>query len=144
MSPEIRRHRGDDELAAAIELRKRVFCQEQGVSEEEELDGRDADALHYVALVDGRVVGTCRVLSDGGSARLGRLAVQRDHRRRGIADALLAAAETDARAAGRPALVLSAQVSALPLYERAGYAARGERYLEAGIEHVVMEKRLAV
>ncbi len=39
--------------------------------------------------------------------------------------------------------MLGAQVSAVPLYERAGYATRGDVFLDAGIEHVWMEKRRA-
>ncbi|MEA2393256.1 MAG: hypothetical protein QOJ82_1147, partial [Solirubrobacteraceae bacterium] len=40
-------------------------------------------------------------------------------------------------------IVLAAQVGARGLYERAGYEARGDVFLDAGIEHVTMAKALA-
>ena len=67
----------------------------------------------------------------------------REARRRGIGAALLAAGEAEARAAGAERIVLNAQTQALGLYTAAGYEAQGEPFMEAGIEHVRMERRLA-
>ena len=139
----VRRVRDEEELRAALALRTEVFVLEQGVPVGEELDGRDDEALHLVAVTDGRVVGTCRLLGYGEDMKLGRMAVARDQRGRGIARRLLAAAEDEARAAGARRIVLDAQIGAQSLYARAGYVARGERFLDAGIEHVRMEKVLA-
>ena len=71
------------ELRAALALRYEVFCTEQGVSEAEEIDGRDGEALHLVAVRGGRVIGTCRVLVEDGVGKLGRMAVERGARRGG-------------------------------------------------------------
>ena len=76
------------ELREALGLRDRVFCGEQGVSADAERDGRDGDALHLVAVENGRVVGTCRLVFAPNSAFLGRLAVEPDRRRRGTGAAL--------------------------------------------------------
>ena len=65
-----------------------------------------------------------------------------DARRRGIASKLLDRAEAEARAAGARRLVLHAQTYARALYETAGYRARGKLFIEAGIEHVAMERVL--
>lgn len=140
---EIRRIAGDEELAAALALRERVFCGEQGVTLEGDRDGLDDQAIQLVALDGYDVVGTCRVLVDGELARFGRLCVAPEARRRGLAAALLAEAERQARAARAARMRLHAQSSALGLYERAGYVAAGEPFDEEGIEHLVMEKRLA-
>jgi predicted GNAT family N-acyltransferase len=75
--------------------------------------------------------------------RLGRLVVAAAHRRRGIASALLAEAGQVARAEGATTIVLHAQTYACPLYAAAGYRSRGEPFMEAGIEHVAMERELA-
>jgi predicted GNAT family N-acyltransferase len=79
----------------------------------------------------------------GDTVRLGRMAVARAARRRGVAAALLAEADARAGALGARRLALGAQLGAIGLYERAGYRACGERFLDAGIEHVMMEKHLA-
>jgi predicted GNAT family N-acyltransferase len=140
---EVRPARGPDEVEAALALRYRVFCEEQGVTLAADQDGRDPEALHLVAFADGRLAGTCRLLFDGDTARLGRMAVERDARGRGIGAAILAAAERDARAAGAGRIRLHAQTAARSLYERAGYVTRGEEFVEEGIPHLTMEKPLA-
>ena len=70
---EVREARTELELAAALELRESVFCEEQGVSFEADQDGRDSEATHIVAVDHGVVIGTCRLLFRGHVARLGRL-----------------------------------------------------------------------
>ncbi len=142
VSYDIRRVEGTEEMEAALALRYEVFCVEQGVPRREEQDGRDHEALHLAAISDGHMLGTCRVLIVGTTAQFSRLAVVRSARRHGIATALLAAADDEARAAGTRRLVLHAQTYARSLYELAGYHARGREFTEAGIEHVAMEKQL--
>jgi predicted GNAT family N-acyltransferase len=140
---EVRPARGKDEVRAALDLRRAVFVEEQGVPLAEEQDAHDAAALHLVAVLDGRVVGTCRLVPAGDTVKLGRMAVARGARGRGIAARLPAEADTRALELGARRVALGAQLTALRVYERAGYVARGERFLDAGIEHVMMEKRLA-
>jgi predicted GNAT family N-acyltransferase len=140
---EVRAARDDEELGAALALRHAVFVVEQRVPVADELDGRDDGALHLVAVEDGTVVATCRLLADGATVKLSRMAVAASARRRGIASALLQEAERRVREQGAQRLALSAQTDALGLYERAGYDAYGRRFMDAGIEHLMMEKRLA-
>jgi predicted GNAT family N-acyltransferase len=71
------------------------------------------------------------------------MAVEPAARGRGVGAALLAGAEREARAAGAHRIALHAQAHARELYARAGFAERGEAFEEAGIEHVLMERRLA-
>jgi predicted GNAT family N-acyltransferase len=140
---EIRRVRGDAEMAAALDVRHRVFCVEQGVPKREEIDGRDGEAIHLVAVEDGRVLGTCRLLFVDRTVQFSRLAVDPSARRRGIATRLLQAADAEALAAGARRIVLHAQTYARDLYLADGYEPRGHVFVEAGIEHIAMEKRLA-
>jgi predicted GNAT family N-acyltransferase len=139
---EVRRVRGEREMAAALQLRHDVFCIEQGVPEREELDGRDRDGIHLVAVANGQLLGTCRVLMVGATAQLSRLAVRVSARRRGIATALLELADSEARSEGGARIVLHAQTYARALYDNAGYRPRGRVFREAGIEHVAMDKAL--
>ena len=138
----VRPTRDDREVAAALALREEVFCGEQGVSLAEERDGLDEEAVHLVVLDDGNVVATCRLLVEGTAVRLGRMAVARSRRGLGLARLLLTEADARARALGAERIVLAAQLSAQPLYERAGYATYGDVFLDAGIEHVMMAKAL--
>jgi len=140
----VRRAQGPREIADAIALRSAVFVEEQGVPVEEDLDGRDDEALHLVA-VDGAgtVVGTCRLLVDGPTLKLGRMAVAVPSRRQGIGLRLLDLADDEAASTGAERIVLGAQVSAVRLYEQAGYSTRSGVFLDAGIEHVWMEKQRA-
>lgn len=142
MSIEIRRVAGPREMAAALDLRDRVFCVEQGVPKREEIDGRDDDALHLVALRDGQVVGTCRLLFVDRTVQFSRLAVDPVARRAGIASLLLDESDREALAAGARRIVLHAQTYARGLYLAAGYEERGRVFVEADIEHVAMERRL--
>jgi predicted GNAT family N-acyltransferase len=140
---EVREARTESELKAALELRGRVFCEEQGVSFEADQDGRDSEATHIVAVDDGEVIGTCRLLFRGHVARLGRLAVQQDRRGENVAAEILREADRIAAQVGAESIALHAQTYAQALYERAGYEEYGPTFVEEGIEHVAMEKRLA-
>jgi predicted GNAT family N-acyltransferase len=120
-----------------------VFCGEQGVSPAADRDGRDSEATHIVAVEEGRVLGTCRLLFRGTTARLGRLAVEPHARGRGLGAAILAEASRVARVAAADRISLHAQTYAKELYTRDGYAEAGEPFEEEGIEHVAMEKQLA-
>jgi predicted GNAT family N-acyltransferase len=131
------------EVDDALELRRRVYVDEQGVTLEADRDGLDPDAVHLVAIEDGRVVGTCRLVFEGGLARLGRMAVEGEVRGRGLGTAILAAAEREARAAGATRIRLHSQTAARSLYERGGFEVRGEEFMEEGIPHVTMEKAIA-
>jgi predicted GNAT family N-acyltransferase len=145
VSLQVRRLRDEEELAAALALRERVFCGEQGVMVAADRDGLDGEAVHVVAVDEGgTVVGTCRLLIEpGASARFGRLCVAAAARGRGVGGALLDEAEREARVGGARRIGMHAQTSALGLYRRAGYAPYGEPFDEEGIEHVGMEKMLA-
>jgi predicted GNAT family N-acyltransferase len=138
----VRRVGDDAERAAALALREAVFCGEQGVPHDQEVDGRDGEGLHLVALRDDAVVATCRLLFAARTTQFSRLAVAPDDRRRGAATALLAEAERESRAAGMQRMVLHAQTYTEALYRRDGWQARGTPFWEAGIEHIAMEKEL--
>lgn len=128
-----------DELPALLALRHEVFVLGQDVPEELEHDPADPGYDHAIALVDGEVVGTGRLLPDG---TIGRMAVAESARGRGIGAAVLAVLEQRARDLGLAQVDLHAQVHAVGFYDKAGYAAYGPVYLEAGIEHQSMRKAL--
>ncbi len=131
------------ELEGAIAVRFRVFVAEQSISPEEELDEADATATHAVALHQGRVVGTGRLVrQDGASAQIGRMAVDQSWRRRGIGGQILRFLEDEARFQGMSSCVLHAQEYVKGFYAAHGYLERGELFLEAGIPHIEMRKEI--
>ncbi|MCE2404951.1 MAG: GNAT family N-acetyltransferase [Dehalococcoidia bacterium] len=150
------------ELEAALDLRTRVFVREQGVPIEEEADEHDASATHVIALTGGRVVGTGRAVfptqlpprpTDGeardtgvqttpGQVRIGRMAVEQAWRRCGVGSRVLEALEAEARRVGMEEAVLAAQTNATGFYASHGYREEGAVFPDAGIDHILMRKRL--
>jgi predicted GNAT family N-acyltransferase len=134
----------DEDVQAAFALREDVFHGEQNVPLHEELDELDRDAQHLVALdPDGRLIGTLRLLSFGEEAKIGRVVVAADLRRRGIASQMLQIALARAREQGFTRVRLAAQIVAVALYEQAGFAVESEPFEEAGILHVWMGLQLS-
>jgi predicted esterase YcpF (UPF0227 family)/predicted GNAT family N-acyltransferase len=125
----------------ANRIRTQVFVEEQHVPPELELDALDAQCLHALALdADGQAVGTGRLLPDG---HVGRMAVLRSWRGRGVGSRLLAALVEAARAHGHAEVVLAAQCHAQAFYACHGFVAEGETFMDAGIPHVLMRRALA-
>lgn len=138
---EVRRMKSG-EIDGILALRKAVFCDEQGVSIDLERDGRDGEAVHIVAVDDGEVVGTCRLLADGDVWRLGRMAVRHDLRGTGLGAAVLEVAHREVQACGGREVRLAAQVPVKEFYARYGYVERGDVFVEADIEHVSMTRSM--
>lgn len=128
-----------DDLETCLKLRHDVFTLEQHVSTEEEVDGKDAEAIHFLATQEGVPVGTARVLVVDGKAKIGRVCVMKSARGTGQGKALVRAAVDWARDAGLRSAVLGAQLSALEFYEAMGFSAYGDVFDDAGIDHRMME-----
>jgi predicted GNAT family N-acyltransferase len=123
----------------ATPIRIAVFVEEQGVPAEIEMDDMDGECVHAIALEEGRAVGTARLLPDG---HIGRMAVLKEWRSRGIGSLLLHSLVQKARERGDRQVVLSAQVHAVPFYRAHGFRAEGPVYEEAGIPHQGMRRAL--
>jgi predicted GNAT family N-acyltransferase len=123
-------------------VRHEVFVKGQGVPAELDADGLDPQCIHFVARIDGRVVGTARLRDVAGAAKAERVAVLEPERGLGTGRALMLGLESEARARGYTLLVLSAQETVTAFYERLGYRVESERFFEAGIPHRKMSKTL--
>lgn len=141
---EIRRLPGEATLVDAHRVRRIVFMDEQGVSEAEEMDGRDREADHVVAYApDDEPVGTARYRApDPGVAKIERVAVCAPHRGNGVGKRLVREIEACAREDGCTTALLHAQTSVEAFYEDLGYRTISDEFLEADIPHVKMEKEL--
>jgi predicted GNAT family N-acyltransferase len=134
------------EMDAIFSVRMRVFVEEQAVPAEEELDAYDLTAAHFIAetaAVEPEAVGTARLIDKGqGTAKIGRVAVLANHRKRNVGLELMRHIEQYAAEAGFSELVLEAQCHAIPFYEKLGYAAEGPVFLDANIEHRLMRRSI--
>lgn len=132
------------DIAACHDLRRRVFIEEQGISEADEMDDLDDQATHLLALQDGRPVGTARLLQKGRTGKIGRVCVLPVARGTGLGAALIRAGiDHFAADPGFDEVYLSAQVPVLGFYERLGFVAHGPEYDDAGIPHRDMTLPLA-
>jgi predicted GNAT family N-acyltransferase len=132
---QIRRVVSEKELKRAFSIRLRVFVREQGVPEEIELDEDDQKAIHLLAVVNGNSVGTARMVIKMGRAKIGRMAVLKSYRGKGIGKALLGRAIELARGGGAKSIYLHAQVPVVGFYETTGFSPAGRVFMEAGIPH---------
>jgi predicted GNAT family N-acyltransferase len=135
----------DAERQDAFAVRRAVFVDEQGVDEElewDEYDEPDADATHFVAYDDGDVVGAARLRgAEPGVGKVERVVVAADRRGEDWGKRLMTAVEEAARERGFDRLKLHAQTRVRSFYEKLGYEAVGEEFVEADIPHVEMRKR---
>lgn len=124
------------DIATCRQLRRIVFIEEQGVSEADEVDDLDGEAIHLLARVDGVPVGSARLLVRGETGKVGRVCVLRQARGTGLGAALMRAAVEEFRKVdGVRRVKLGAQTHAIAFYERLGFTAEGPEYMDAGIPH---------
>ncbi len=123
------------DIAVCHAIRRTVFIEGQGVPADLEVDGRDPDATHLLATLDGVPVGTARILAKGDVGKIGRVAVLEEARGLGIGAALVRAAVEECRRAGLARATLGSQTHALAFYERLGFLAHGPVFDDAGIPH---------
>jgi len=133
----------DSELEAAFEVRKQVFVEEQGISEDLEIDGHEEEALHIVVKDGERVIGTARVLFPAASqAKIERMAVLKPYRRQGIGGGIISFLNEELRSRQVEQVILHAQYSAIPFYRSCGFEESGSSFWEASIRHIKMERQL--
>jgi ElaA protein len=140
--PQLRRARFAElspfEVYGLCRLRVDVFVVEQQCPYPE-LDGRDTEPAteHLWFEADGRVLATIRVLDDGGSRAIGRVATAVDARGQGLAARLM---QEGIAVCGAAPITLGAQAYLEHWYERFGFRRSGPGYVEDGIPHVPMRR----
>ena len=129
------------DFASIRHVRETVFIDEQRVPRDLEFDERDPLCLHVLVFDGDTPIGTGRLDLDYGG-KVGRVAVVATHRRAGVGTAVMERLHAIARERKQPRLWCHAQLTAVPFYERLGYARSGPLFVEAGIDHVRMEYAL--
>ncbi|CDL83780.1 GNAT family N-acetyltransferase [Xenorhabdus cabanillasii] len=131
-------------IQQAFDIRRQVFTDEQGFAADIDIDGYDDIALHVVTYDDEKPIAVLRAItSDNNMLKVGRVAVLKKYRGRGIGHKVMEFIEDYGRKNNIAAIGLSSQYHAKPFYESLGYQARGEIYLEDGAEHIFMILDLA-
>ena len=122
-------------------IRRDVFIEEQHVPEDMEWDGLDDECVHVLAqdLTLGLSVGTGRLVTDG---QIGRMAILKDYRRRGIGHKMLQQLIKFAIRNGHEHVYLHAQLYVVDFYQQAAFTIVGDTFMDAGIPHVKMTKAL--
>jgi predicted GNAT family N-acyltransferase len=132
-----------DELRQSLAVRRTVFIEEQQIAAEEEYDGQDEAALHFIALDGAQVIGTARLrFSAAASAKIERMAVLKPFRQQGIGRGILVCIEQELKNRHISQAVLHAQTTAAPFYRACGFKETGSIFQEAGIPHIKMSKQL--
>lgn len=140
---DIKKQAGLGELADdALMIRDAVFIAEQGVQEQREHDDEDQNRIHYVGYLDDNPVTTARVQVQGDNWHIERVATLSHARGRGLAQQLMQQIMTDARLQSARSMDLNAQVTAKPFYDKLGFTQRGDVFLDAGMNHVNMQREL--
>ncbi len=117
-------------------VRTPVFIEEQAVTPEFEWDNIDATALHLLATLDNEPIACLRIID---YKKIGRMAVLKGYRGRGLGAALLLEAVTICKKQGSKSVVLSAQTHAIEFYKKAGFRQTSEEYCDVDIPHVDMQ-----
>ena len=121
------------------QVRFKVFVDEQNVPEELEIDGYDDEATHVLILLDDKAIGTGRILADG---HIGRVAVLKKYRGQGVGKLIMKKLIEWAQENQLKTLWLSSQWHAHGFYIDLDFACIGDRFEEAGIDHIKMIRKL--
>lgn len=121
-----------------LDLRYKVFVEEQKIDASIELDGYDEKATH-VAVYDGNKIAGCgRVVCEKGFAKLGRIAVREDMRNQGVGSAVVGELINIAKQRRAREILVYSQLESVPFYEKMGFRTEGKTFEEAGLKHVKM------
>ncbi|MBY0120990.1 GNAT family N-acetyltransferase [Bacillus sp. S/N-304-OC-R1] len=130
------------ELEDAFSIRKTVFIHEQHVPEEEEIDQYDDTAVHFVQYDGPKPIGAGRFRTIDRVGKVERICVLKEHRKTGAGKQIMKKIEGYAKEHGIEKLKLNAQTHAIPFYSGLGYEIISEEFLDAGIPHRTMQKKI--
>ena len=140
----VRRLGPEDSRDPCFMIRRKVFIEEQGVSEEEEMDGLDDQADQYLLYVNAAPAATARIrYPDPERGKIERVAVLPRYRNLGVGEKLVIRLMADISTRNTvKEIILAALTSVVGFYEKLGFTAFGEEFLDAGIPHLWMSRKL--
>lgn len=133
----IRPVENDEEFQEVLNVRRKVFIEGQDVSEELEIDGLDNEAEHIVVKYDDKIVGCARIRYFENKAKLERIAILEGYRGKGLGKQLTKYLVEHALEKADE-VIMNAQYYLLDFYKSLGFEPFGQKFMEAGIEHIEM------
>lgn len=131
---EIKKNFGNNDLEDPYYIRRAVFVYEQGFSEEVEFDDNDSDATHYVIYFNSQPVGTARLRIIDNKAKIERVAVLKDQRRKEYGQILISQVIDDVKKNYETSTIwLISQLKAISFYEKLGFNSVGDHIIQDGI-----------
>lgn len=127
--------RGSEDLSPALEIREKVFVEEQGFSIETERDENDQRAMHLLILDDEVPVATGRMFVQDETLTFGRIAVLQERRGEKLGDLLMRVMLDLALRMGAEEIRLGAQLPVVEFYKKYGFEEVGDHYEEEGVAH---------
>ncbi|WP_440948544.1 GNAT family N-acetyltransferase [Methanosarcina sp. T3] len=131
-----------EELEDAFYVRREVFIKEQNVPEAEEIDEADLSSHHVVVYAADRPVATGRLFNNGKTCLIGRISVLKECRGKQIGKLIVEKLLEKAAELEAGDIHIHAQTHAVSFYEKFGFLAYGEPFLEADIKHISMVKKI--
>ena len=125
------------ELKTAFSIRKKVFVEEQRVSEADEFDEFEKESQHYLLKIDGKPIATARWRFIGDKIKCERFAMLSEYRNKGFGSELLSELIKDVKGKS-DRVYLHAQLKAIPFYKRFGFIKVWDQFTECEIEHYMM------
>jgi len=126
----------EEDLSRCVNIRSKVFIEEQNVAIEEEIDGLDGAADHYLLTLDNHAIGTARVRYLNDVAKVERVAILKSKRGFNMGRRLMDYIRDDIKKNPAIGLIkLGAQIQVIAFYEKLGFTCQGDEFLDAGIRH---------
>ena len=117
------------------EVRHKVFVVEQSIPPEIEMDGKDSDCIHFLALEESRPIAAARLQKYG---KIERVSVLREYRTKGIGTAIMKMVIEKARNMDIEKIYLHSQIDSKNFYQQLGFFQHGEIFFEADKPHIEM------
>jgi len=130
-----------EDLTEVFDIRRKVFVEEQGISENIVFDEYDYLAIHAIVFQgtnQGKAIATGRMVYDGDSCTLGFIAVLKEHRGNQYGDFVVRMLINKAFNAGVERVIVNAQVENVDLYKKIGFIQEGEEFIAEGLQQIRM------
>jgi predicted GNAT family N-acyltransferase len=141
--PELRwGQQGEAAFAEELSLRRRALAEPLGLTLDAVRFSFEPESLRLWAFEAGSLVGCVLFHHEGDGGRLYQMAVEHALRGRGVGRALVERLHAELLTRGVRQVWLNARANVVGFYERLGYAATGQPFVEVGIEHRRMTRAL--